>query len=851
MPSLHDALGGMRDIPQWFLWRLEWDATQAKYLKTPCAPDGSVYRVNAGDPSVWCSYLDACWNVQRLRHTETAEVTYTLGFWFTADCGYWFLDIDKAVVEGALLPFASQMIAAFPGALVEWSSSNKGVHIIGRGVAPLHRTKPPKEIKSQLFPLELEFYTEGRGIAFGLTGEATGSADSVHDAMVSQLCAAYFPPREVVEVGARPEWRGPTDDDELIRRALAAKPSAESVFGGKASFAQLWRGEVELNSEHDMALASHLAFWTGCDAERIERLMRKSGLVRDKWNAHRTYLTMTITNACDSCANVYQEPQRVDVQSQMYATPGTTLVAGDVVTPEMKASIEAVLDVVSACGDAYEIHNKAIPLATNAGIPKAFIDQVAKAIKRKLDLFDAPIGLPQLRSMLRPPMVAGSRMGNDVPVWVKRHCYVKEGDYFFNLDNGGRLTVQGFAAEYTRLMPLNDAGRFESPVDWALNRWGMTTVHRVAYRPDMPEFYQWDGLDYANSYVPSSVPATATAYSNEGIAGIAALQAHLYEMCGKRDAVYKQLIYWCAHNVQHPGVKVRWSPIIKGAPGDGKSLLSNVLRSAMGYRNVGVTGNSTLTASGGFNDWAIGCAVNIIEEIWLVGKERHRLYNATKEFITNDIVNINSKGARTFTSYNSTNHLAYSNHNDAIPLEEEDRRWLVIFTPWANLPDMMNYCGLTPEGWRQRTGAIDYAWRNCGGELRAWFLSMPIGSDFNKDGSALVTPERGRMLASSKDDVEAIASAIILDGALGITPNVVSSNCLSNLLKIRAITDGYELPKGPAMNHMFTRMGFSKFEKQVKWRGSPHTIWLRNGVNLDNDGIRSELDKTLIPEEPQ
>ena len=43
----------------------------------------------------------------------------------------------------------------------------------------------------------------------------------------------------------RADWRGPTDDDELIRRALAAKPSAERAFGGKATFADLWNANGE------------------------------------------------------------------------------------------------------------------------------------------------------------------------------------------------------------------------------------------------------------------------------------------------------------------------------------------------------------------------------------------------------------------------------------------------------------------------------------------------------------------------------------------------------------------------------------------------------------------------------
>lgn len=82
---------------------------------------------------------------------------------------------------------------------------------------------------------------------------------------------------------------GPTDDEELIRRAIRSK-SVNAAFGNKASFQDLWEGNVEAlartypdelrgydSSSADAALAQHLAFWTGCDCARMERLMLKSG----------------------------------------------------------------------------------------------------------------------------------------------------------------------------------------------------------------------------------------------------------------------------------------------------------------------------------------------------------------------------------------------------------------------------------------------------------------------------------------------------------------------------------------------------------------------------------------------
>jgi hypothetical protein len=853
--NFKEALGGMAKIPQWFIWRLVWDGAEGKYQKTPCALDGSVYNIDASMSEHWHTF-DRAYDVWRALQAQPQcadkQLQYAMGFWMTADCGYFFFDLDKALLDnGTLMPTATALVQLFPGAMVEWSSSKRGMHVFGRTQLPIppHRSKPKREIKQQLLPLELEFYTDGRGVAFGLDDAANGCADTLHDAQVGALIGEYFPPRLPTDNSERrSEWRGPDDNEELIRRALSARQSAAAAFGGKPSFVQLWQGQAEHGNENDMALAAHLAFWTGCDEDRMERLMRMSGMYREKWDSHRTYLrNLTIANACAGCENVYQEPIRsVAVQHEMYGNPMPdintvlTTTTTTVVSPELSAKVNTLLDLVSGCGTLEDMHNDVIPAIRAAAIPSALAERLARAVNKQLDIWDSKLPLAKLRHLICPPTIQNSA-GNESPEWVQKHCYVKDGDYFLDMSNNSQLTYQGFLAEYGRLMPVRDNGVRENAVDWALNRWGMRTVHRTAYRPDQPSYFEWDGLEFANNYSPATIPVTALEYTEGGLAAIEAMQRHLFDMCGRRPEIYTAVLMWLAHNVQKPGVKVRWAPIIKGCPGDGKSIFGNILRAVMGFRNVNVTGVASLTASGGFTDWATGAAVNVFEEIWIVGRERHRIYNATKEFITNDFISINSKGDKQYNAYNCTNHIAFSNHNDAIPLEDQDRRWLVIFTPWASLVDMLRYCSLDAAGWEARKQAMDRGWKHHGGELRAWLLALPL-TGFDKDGSAIETPERAKMIASSKDDAESVAMSIIADGGHGITEAVLSSSCLSNALHIRSMIDKFDLPRGPALNFMLSRMGYSKLTKQVKWRGATHTVWVKNGFTDDNDTVRSLLE---------
>lgn len=281
------AVGRMGECCRFFVYLLTWNTTRGKYDKKP-----------VGSPSAAnMTYAQAHAETMRLRATGQPS---TVGMWITPDSGLFFLDIDTLPDEYRLDARAQQLLAMFPGAFVEWSTGKRGLHIVGKMTTPvLHSSRNDSS--------HLEFYTAERGIALNIDATPTGSMDSAHD--VSALVAQYFPPRDVpADSGERrPEWRGPADDDALIERMLAARVSAAAAFGGKASLPQLWRGEAARNSESDMALASHLAFWTGCDGERMRRLMLRSGLVRDKWRTHRTYLQTTINAACAACMNVYVE----------------------------------------------------------------------------------------------------------------------------------------------------------------------------------------------------------------------------------------------------------------------------------------------------------------------------------------------------------------------------------------------------------------------------------------------------------------------------------------------------------------------------------------------------------------
>jgi primase-polymerase (primpol)-like protein len=92
------------------------------------------------------------------------------------------------------------------------------------------------------------------------------------------------------EAGGAPDM----SDDELIARAKGARNGEK--------FRKLWEGDTGVYggdvSAADMALCCLLAYWTDCDANRIERLFGISELgKRAKWTNRPDYRAMTINKA--------------------------------------------------------------------------------------------------------------------------------------------------------------------------------------------------------------------------------------------------------------------------------------------------------------------------------------------------------------------------------------------------------------------------------------------------------------------------------------------------------------------------------------------------------------------------
>jgi len=104
------------------------------------------------------------------------------------------------------------------------------------------------------------------------------------------------------------------DDRDLLAKAMAARNGAGSAFTA------LWGGNIDgyaSQSEADLALLCRLAWWTGEDVGRMDRLFRQSGLYREKWE-RADYREDTIAKAIE-----HNDSKRYTGGRPMDGTPTT------------------------------------------------------------------------------------------------------------------------------------------------------------------------------------------------------------------------------------------------------------------------------------------------------------------------------------------------------------------------------------------------------------------------------------------------------------------------------------------------------------------------------------------------
>ncbi len=615
MQVLPPALAPLGAFRQFILYRLVPDG--AKTQKKPIDPR-TLMVADPHNPESWASFEEVAAILPAL------GTSHGIGFVFTADDPFWFLDIDGAWDGSAWSAIAQQACAELAGCAVEVSQSGRGLHIFGTGVLPPHSSRNAN--------LHTEFYSSKRFVA--LTGlNAVGSAGHDPGPALAAYVQRYFP----VAVGGAggidagwwseepvAAWRGPTDDDTLIMRACRSR-SAFNTFGGKACFLDLWEANADALGESfppdragdaynastaDAALAQHLCFWTGNDAARIERLMRQSALQRDKWDDRDDYLPRTIRKACSMQTEFLAD-------APPSASPFAT---------EVKRAPVAI---------------EAVPVTDSTFLTP--IEQV--------DFFRGCVYvLDEDKFMLPTGMRVDSTRFNRV-----------FGGRTFVLDKGNERVTRKASEAFTE----SQAYRFPR-------------VDTTCFRPrlDAGAVLLEGGRSLVNTWVPLNTPRAAGDSTR--------FWTHLAKMLPDEED-QRILAYYLAACVQMQGLKFQWAPLVQGTTGNGKSMLSQFVRKAIGREYCHTARAKNIDND--FNAWMDNRTFVSVDEIYIPDK-RLNILETLKEMITGDEQEVTHKGVDSRTRDICCNFAFFTNHRDGIRKNRHERRIAPFYTAQQEPEDL-------------------------------------------------------------------------------------------------------------------------------------------------------------------
>ena len=367
-----------------------------------------------------------------------------------------------------------------------------------------------------------------------------------------------------------------------------------------------------------------------------------------------------------------------------------------------------------------------------------------------------PVGTARQLIKHRPPTDDGKPVR---PHWLSGWVYLTHDDTFYLTTTGDSVSRAGFDAKFDRYMLTAaeiEAGKTVPEThasDAALNQHKVRTVVNRLYLPGAEVDFVLNGLAYVNAYRANLLPDVPEKISARDQRNVETVEAH-FRLLYPNDRERALLLSALAYIVQ-TGQRINWAILLQGTEGDGKSWLLTLLGAVLGANNVKTVAAKTL--EGQFNGWAEGSQVTVVEEVKLQGHNKFDVLNSIKPLITNSWIEIHRKGRDPYGAPNTTFYLLLTNYADALPLTENDSRYLVLNSFFQTKQALEAYMATRPDYYQKLFDAVDQS----PGALRKWLLDMPLHEDFKPLGRAPWSRGRDYMAKmSASDEHEAVVAAL-------------------------------------------------------------------------------------------
>ncbi len=283
-----------------------------------------------------------------------------------------------------------------------------------------------------------------------------------------------------------------------------------------------------------------------------------------------------------------------------------------------------------------------------------------------------------------------------------QYVYVVDTDEFIQVRTRRRFKPSMLDRVYANRFPLGKKSGSNTASQCFWNEDG-PRVDLTTYRPVVPQ--SKDDFEALDPLTSESDPRTGERLSAVNIYCPSRIQFEAWEMdAGDDTTPPKEAVPWLnlgeqlfgsdlpllldymAFTLQHPEQKANWHPWIISEEGAGKDTFIKPYIAAIGDHNVKNVQGKMLRST--FSEWAPETKLVIVRDIAKLAEDD---WNTLKSFLTHppDRVCVNLKRVREYWIPNLMHFLFMTNNDDAIELDEQARRLLVLKarTPKTNPAD--------------------------------------------------------------------------------------------------------------------------------------------------------------------
>jgi hypothetical protein len=408
------------------------------------------------------------------------------------------------------------------------------------------------------------------------------------------------------------------------------------------------------------------------------------------------------------------------------------------------------------------------------------------------------------------------------PGWAKPWVYDVSDDRFYHTESKIAVTKQGFDAMYDReAMTKKDVLEGKStPTNTAsslaLVLYKIPTIMGRRYMPGQDAIYIENGVRYANTYAEHEIPELPEKPLPRDKKNVERVKRHIKHLLPiEREA--RMFLDWLSWVVQNPGKHANYAILLQGVQGDGKTFFAEMLRAVMGVSNVTMLNAHILHSN--FTDWAQGQCVDCVEEVRLINElNKFEVLNRIKPFITNNIIEIHPKGKPIINVKNTTSYLLFTNYRDALPLDDNERRFLILFSQWQTREAILRFEAENPGYYEDLYSTIV----DSPGALRQWLLNHEQDATFNPFGKAPDTSARQFMVRKAKPQfINQLDDLIEEDSAACASPELLDVTSLSDILISRSM----DVPAPKTLASMLERDNWQQLPDKVRIGDRMHVIW--------------------------